>query len=92
MNTELRKRLEEAAKEYEPDAFDADYILPAREGFIVSSKRAAFRAGAEYGYKEAVEVAKDWLKENYHLFDHFDKDEVISDFEADMNKLWEEEK
>lgn len=39
--------------------------------------------------EEAIALAKEWLKENYHLFDHFDKDEVISDFESDMNKLWE---
>ena len=26
--------IEERAKEYAPDAFDTDYILPAREGWI----------------------------------------------------------
>ena len=40
------KTIEERAKEYAPDAFDPDYILPAREGYIVSLQRRAYIAGA----------------------------------------------
>ena len=38
--------IEERAKEYAPDAFDPDYILPAREGHIVNKERLAYIAGA----------------------------------------------
>ena len=41
------KNIEERAKEYAPDAFDPDYILPAREGYIVSLQRRAYIAGAK---------------------------------------------
>ena len=40
------KTIEERAKEYAPDAFDPDYILPAREGYIVNRQRNAYIAGA----------------------------------------------
>ena len=40
------KTIEERAKEYAPDAFDPDYILPAREGYIVNLQRRAYIAGA----------------------------------------------
>ena len=41
------RTIAERAKEYAPDAFDPDYILPAREGYIVSLQRRAYIAGAE---------------------------------------------
>lgn len=41
------KTIEERAKEYAPDAFDPDYILPAREGYIVRKQRNAYIAGAK---------------------------------------------
>lgn len=41
------KTIVERAKEYAPDAFDPDYILPAREGYIVSLQRIAYIEGAE---------------------------------------------
>ena len=41
------KTIEERAKEYAPDAFEPDYILPAREGYIVSLQRRAYIAGAK---------------------------------------------
>ena len=41
------KTIEERAKEYAPDAYDPDYILPAREGYIVSLQRRAYIAGAK---------------------------------------------
>lgn len=40
------KTIEERAKEYAPDPFDSDYILPAREGYIVKEQRNAYIAGA----------------------------------------------
>ena len=40
------KTIEERAKEYAPDAFEPDYILPAREGYIVNLQRRAYIAGA----------------------------------------------
>lgn len=40
------KTIEERAKEYAPDPFDSDYILPAREGYIVKTQRNAYIAGA----------------------------------------------
>ena len=40
------KTIEERAKEYAPDPFDSDYILPAREGYIVKKQRNAYIAGA----------------------------------------------
>lgn len=40
------KTIEERAKEYAPDPFDPDYILPAREEYIVKEQRNAYIAGA----------------------------------------------
>lgn len=40
------KSIEERAKEYAPDPFDPDYILPAREEYIVKEQRNAYIAGA----------------------------------------------
>ena len=40
------KTIEERAKEYAPDPFDTDYILPAREGHIINQQRIAYIAGA----------------------------------------------
>ena len=41
------KTIEERAKEYAPDAFDPDYILPAREEYLVNIQRQAYIAGAK---------------------------------------------
>lgn len=101
MDKDLRKRLEEAAREFEPDAFDEDMILPMREGYVVSRIRGGFKAGAEYGYKEAITQAKEWMKKNtftnklYGLrpiqyWDFATQEQMLTDFESDMNKLWEE--
>ena len=38
--------IKERAKEYAPDAFNPDYILPAREEYIVNQQRNAYIAGA----------------------------------------------
>ena len=56
--------IEERAKEYAPDAFEPDYILPAREGYIVSLQRRAYIAGAKE--QKAIDIDKvcEWIKEN----------------------------
>ena len=48
--------IEERAKEYAPDAFDTDYILPAREGYIVNLQRKAYIAGAKE--QKAIDIDK----------------------------------
>lgn len=50
------KTIEERAKEYAPDAFDPDYILPAREEFIVKQQRYAYIAGATE--QKAIDIEK----------------------------------
>ena len=40
------KSIEERAKEYASDAFDPDYILPAREEYLVNIQRQAYVVGA----------------------------------------------
>ena len=58
------RTIAERAKEYAPDAYDPDYILPAREGYIVSLQRRAYIAGAEEQKRIDIEKACEWLKEN----------------------------
>lgn len=55
------KTIEERAKEYAPDAFDPDYILPAREGYIVSLQRKAYIAGAKEQKQIDIEKAREWF-------------------------------
>lgn len=52
----------------------------------------SFKDGAEYGYKEAIEVAKEWLKEHAKWYYHFNEKDLLSNFEKYMLKLWEDEK
>ena len=67
----------------------------------------ALTRGIELGYREALKVAKEWLKEHtvtrmpeeddkdfvWVESDRYeDKDEFIARFEADMGKLLEEKK
>ena len=56
------KTIEERAKEYAPDTFDNDYILPAREGYIVNLQRKAYIAGATE--QKAIDIDKvcEWLR------------------------------
>lgn len=60
-----------------------------KEGFLV---------GAEYGYKEAIAQCKAWMR-NYFPdeldgkgFEFVKLDTILADFEAEMTKLWEDEK
>ena len=41
----MENSIEKRAKEYAPDPVDPDYILPAREGYIVNQQRNAYIAG-----------------------------------------------
>lgn len=79
MDKELRKRLEVAAKEYQEE--------------YETTERVAFTHGAVWGYKEAIARAKEWLLQHLPIPDWYSStEEFVSDFETDMNKLWEDEK
>ena len=56
------RTIAERAKEYAPDAYEPDYILPAREGYIVSLQRIAYIAGAEEQKRIELDKVCDWLK------------------------------
>ena len=58
------KTIEERVKKYAPDPFDPDYILPAREGYIVNLQRRAYIVGAEEQKRIDIDKACEWLKEN----------------------------
>lgn len=58
------KTIEERASEYAPDTFDNDYILPAREGYIVNLQRKAYIEGAAEQKAIDIDRACKWLKEN----------------------------
>lgn len=89
MEKELHKRFEETAEEY----FESMcYDLTVHTEVIND-----FTEGAELGYKEAIKMACEWLKENLGYYNrnevHIGKSYeqcVIDDFENDMNKLLEE--
>ena len=55
------KTIEERAKEYAPDPFDPDYILPAREGYIVKQQQQAYIAGATEQKAIDIDKACEWL-------------------------------
>lgn len=54
------KTIEERTKEYAPDAFMPDEILPAREGHLVNLERRGYVAGAT----EEHELLTKWRKPN----------------------------
>ena len=56
------KSIEERAKEYAPDPFDPDYILPAREGYIVNIQRRAYIAGVKEQKVIDIDKVCDWLR------------------------------
>lgn len=111
MTEETRKRIEEAAIEY---ADNHGFRIPYDgsnnfyDDIDVKVSKEGFLAGAEYGYKEAIKVAKEWLightgcdaecNENGEpLADSYIKGrklaiEIATIFESDMNELWEGEK
>ena len=82
MDEQLRKRLEEAADKY---ADGRRNCISAGNGFL---------AGAEYGYKEAIAVAKEWMNDNARNYVNgvLWAEHMMSDLETFMNILWEEQK
>lgn len=90
MDKELRKRLEEAAE---------NFLLPY-EKLYHPAIHLGFMQGAELGYKEAIAQAKEWIQKNVPIIHTEEGDYVrvknvsmnkyLADFEAEMNKLWEE--
>ena len=54
----MTKTIEERAREYAPDPFDPDYILPARERHIANQQRIAYIAGATEQRNIDIEKAK----------------------------------
>lgn len=93
MNASLYKRLEEAAKKYADENYEIDYSVgttPYMVGLDEGAHNGAedgFLAGAEYGYKEAIEVAKEWL-EKHGTLDELD----LVEFDVVMNELLEVKK
>lgn len=95
MNEQLRKRLEEAADIYAKRIWNN--LLE------VHISKTDFLAGAELGYKKAIEVAKEWLdykvggylgliREEGIIASTFRTAQMLIDFEADMLKLLEDRK
>lgn len=94
MNIDLHNRIEKAAKQY------ATKVVPECISFYdeyFNDTVSDFRNGAEYGYKEAIKVAKDWLLNNASNYESsitcaaFHQ-QLAEAFETDMNKLFEETK
>lgn len=53
----------------------------------------AYELGRIRGHKEAVEKAKEWLsKQGKNWWDGYGLPFSLTDFETNMNKLWEEKK
>lgn len=90
MTEELRKRLDEAAKKH------CNNVTIAMNDFL---------AGAEFGYKEAIALAKEWIDENikstsdyeiehhmHNIIHEFFKPCLLNRFEDDMLKLLEDKK
>lgn len=99
MNIDLQNRLEKAAKQYATKVVP-ECISCYDEYF--NDTVSDFRNGAEYGYKEAIAAAKEWMKNTDNFYQSGSEDypdvtviantieEMIDSFETDMNKLLEE--
>ena len=55
------KTIIERAKEWFPDPWDADCILPAREGYIVGQQRQGYISGANEQKAIDIEKACKWF-------------------------------
>lgn len=93
MTEEMRKRLEEAA-EKESKCIDCKDKRGLGLCKLYCASYRKFYAGAEYGYKEAIKQAKEWLNKNLaeYVYGYDSLSVILADFETDMNKLWEEKK
>ena len=90
MNTDLHKRLEEAADEEYPISYIYNDLAMEYED-VNREARIAFIEGEKLGYKEAIKMAKEYLEKyisNYtsEYIVGCSKGEFISAFETDMNK------
>ena len=98
MNTDLQKRLEEAALQLFPHESCNDALTEELRNGVIDLLRKAFIQGAKLGYKEAITRAKEWLENNINNYldtlysDVVFDEELLTDFEADINKFWEEKK
>lgn len=94
MDEQLRKRLEEAAREEYPSYIGEH--LNGRKFDVNKRDREAFieggNIGCTLGYKEAIAQAKEWLNKNLaeYVYGYDSLSVILADFETDMNKLWEE--
>lgn len=93
MNTELKNKIEEVSEQAGIKAFNNAYDNLETEEVCCLCKEIAVenhRAGAEWGYKEAIEKAKAWLavKGVFGGKTCGDLKQYITDFENNMNKLW----
>lgn len=98
MNTDLRKRLEEAAKDYADENYEVDYsagttpyMVGLDEGMHYGAEDG-FLAGAEWSYKEAIIDMVQYLRKDYayNASMAVHDEAFIADFETFMNKLLEE--
>lgn len=58
------KTIGERAREYAPDAFDPDEIIPAREGYMVERERRAFMVGAMQQKEIDKAIFEKWYCKN----------------------------
>ena len=86
------KTIVERAKERFPDPWDADCILPAREGFIVGQQRQGYILGANKQKAIDIDKACEWLKNNWREYVNQDRDGMIlfGHWESDFRKAMEE--
>ena len=86
------KTIVERAKECFPDPWDADCILPAREGFIVGQQRQGYILGANEQKAIDIDKACEWLKNNWREYVNQDRDGMIlfGHWESDFRKAMEE--
>lgn len=101
MTEELRKRLEEAAENtVSCDRCQTKEWLSNCRAYCTPI--CAFIRGAEWMWKESggetvlkdmreiiLAQCKEWLNNHWDISDYNSIDEFVSDFEADMKKLWE---
>lgn len=86
MDEQLQKRLAAAAEKYQEE--------------YETTERVAFTHGAVWGYKEAINAAKEWMKTNMGNQAEMmcaegllmmSKEAIIADFETDMNNFLEDD-
>ena len=86
------KTIVERAKECFPDPWDADCILPAREGFIVGQQRQGYILGANEQKALDIDKACKWLKEQVYqeygggALERLIPDTMIEEFRKSMEE------